>query len=222
MQRVIALGFFDGVHIGHAALLRQTVQRAVELNVSPAVLTFDVPPGRVIDGKGLPLLTTPEQRVCIIRESFGIEDCIVMPFTEVLMQMPPEDFVRQVLRREYHAVGVVAGSDYRYGHRGQGNAETLTHQCAEWGMTCDIVEQVRIDGEIVSATAIRALLAKGDVARANVFLGRPYTFCLPVYRGRGLGREPAGQLALGRSPGPAVTGGLGVCGRHRLAGLPHQ
>ncbi|MCL2546564.1 MAG: riboflavin biosynthesis protein RibF [Oscillospiraceae bacterium] len=189
MQRVIALGFFDGVHIGHAALLRKTTQCAAALGVVAAALTFDVPPSRVIGGTLLPLLTTPEQRAALMHENFGIEDCIVLPFDEALMNMPHEVFVAQVLQEKYSAVGVVAGRDYRYGRSGKGNVETLAQQCAELGMTCDIVEQVRVDGEIISATAIRALLAKGDVARANEFFGRPYTLCLPVQRGRGLGRQ---------------------------------
>jgi len=190
MKRVIALGFFDGVHIGHAALLRQALKSAEAYTppVQAVAMTFDTPPREIISGNILPLLTTTEQRSEIIRKQFGM-DCIALPFTDNLMQMSYSDFVPQVLQTQYDAVGVVVGEDYRYGYGGEGNAEILRQQCIELGMSCDIVSRVRIDDEIVSATAIRALLARGETARANEFLGRAHTLCLPVCRGRGLGKQ---------------------------------
>ncbi len=189
MQRVIALGFFDGVHLGHAALLQATTRRAQQLGVRAAALTFDVPPEAKITARQLPLVCTVGDRCEIMRDEFGMGDIILLTFTDDLMAMPWQDFLPQLLVRDYGAVGVVAGYDFTFGRYGEGTVDKLQAQCAQLGLSCDIVPCVTHNGATVSSTMIRNLLAQGAVDRAASFLGRPYSIELPVKHGRGLGRN---------------------------------
>ena len=187
-RRVVALGFFDGVHIGHAALLRTAAERAAERAALPAAVTFDIPPETRITGRPLPLLTQIGDRAVLMRR-LGISDVIVLPFDEPMMKMPWNAFLPDLLIRDHGAVGIVAGHDFRFGHRSEGHAGNLSAQCAALGLTCDIVARVEYEGITVSATHIRRLVAQGEVERAALFLGRPYSLTLPIERGRGLGRK---------------------------------
>lgn len=198
MNTVIALGFFDGVHLGHGALLRTTVQRAAELGVMPAAFTFDRSPREFVTGTRVPLLTDTRERAALMRTLYGVETLFVEPFDEAMMTMPWQDFVTELLVKKYHAVHLVAGHDYRFGHRNEGTPEKLKTLCAQLGPGCDIVPCVTRDGVTVSSTHIRALLEAGDVETANDFLGHPYALCGTVCHGRGIGHEclfPTANLA---------------------------
>ena len=111
---VIALGFFDGVHRGHGALLRRTAEQAVRLGASPAVFTFDRPPKEVVTGQPVPLLNTAEDRCDLIHRLYGIEQVILAPFDRAMMTMDWRDFI-SLLTQQYGAVHLVAGHDYRFG-----------------------------------------------------------------------------------------------------------
>ena len=117
---VIALGFFDGVHRGHGALLSKTVERARELGVTPAVFTFDRPPKEVVTGKPVYLINSPEDRRGLIERIYGIRDVILAPFDQAMMTMRWEDFIRMLIR-DYGAVHFVAGHDHHFGHKNEGN-----------------------------------------------------------------------------------------------------
>lgn len=125
MKRVIALGFFDGVHLGHGALLKKTREQADALGCIAAALTFDRHPEEVIFGKKTPLLSTPQDRERIMKEQYGMDEVLVLPFDEHTMRIPWESFVKDVLIGEYGAVSVVCGHDFSFGHAGEGNAEKL-------------------------------------------------------------------------------------------------
>ncbi len=174
-KRVIALGFFDGIHLGHQALLRRCVERGQQYGMTPAVLTFDRWP------KAGParLLTTTEERVRIIQTLFPIETVLVAPFDEHMRTMDWRDFM-DLLVRDYHAGWLVAGHDFRFGYKGQGDAVKLRQRAAELGLGCDIVPAVSAEGEVVSSTRIRVLLAAGDAAGARRLLGHDL---LPPLRG---------------------------------------
>ena len=120
-KRVIALGFFDGVHNGHGALMRRTAQVAQELGAVPSAFTFDPHPQTVILGRPMPLLTSPEDRADLMRKYYGIQDVIVEPFTVPRMKQPWQDFVASTLVKDLHAVHLVAGHDYHFGYKGEGN-----------------------------------------------------------------------------------------------------
>ena len=186
-KRVIALGFFDGVHNGHAALMRRTYQVAKETGAVPSAFTFDPHPQNVIFGKPTPLLTSPEDRADLMRKYCGIEDVIVEPFTVERMKQPWRDFVEQTLVKELGAVHLVCGHDYHFGYKGEGNPNRLRELCGELGIGCDVIEKVEQEGITVSSTYIRTLVAQGEIERANEFLGHPYTLSDHVSHGKKLG-----------------------------------
>ena len=186
-RNVIALGFFDGVHLGHQALLRRAEERAMELGMTPAVFTFDRSPREFVTGQHIPLLTTPEDRRRIVQALFPpIGEVIVAPFDREMMTMPWVDFVL-LLAREYRAGWLVAGHDYRFGHKNAGTPALLMKKAAQLGMGCDIIPAVTLDGITVSSTYIRSLLERGDVEEAARFLGGPFALTGRVRHGRGLG-----------------------------------
>lgn len=186
-KRVIALGFFDGVHNGHAALMRRTAQRAENLGVIPAAFTFDPHPQNVILGRPTPLLTSPEDRGDLMRKYYGIQDVIVEPFTPQRMKQPWREFLEETLIRDLGAVHLVAGHDYHFGYKGEGNPQRLQAACQELGIGCDIIRKVEQEGITVSSTYIRTLVAQGEIERANEFLGHPHTISDRVSHGKKLG-----------------------------------
>ena len=186
-KRVIALGFFDGVHNGHGALMRRTYEVAQQLGAVPSAFTFDPHPQNVIFGRPTPLLTSPEDRADLMRQYYGIEDVIVEPFTVERMKQPWKDFVEQTIVRDLGAVHLVCGHDYHFGYKGEGNPQRLRELCAELGIGCDVIEKVEQEGITVSSTYIRTLVAQGEIERANEFLGHPYTLSDQVSHGKKLG-----------------------------------
>ena len=185
-RNVIALGFFDGVHLGHQALLRRAAERAEALGMAPAMFTFDRSPREFVTGRPVPLLTTAEERREKVRTLFPDMEVIVAPFDREMMTMPWVDFVL-LLAREYRAGWLVAGHDYRFGHKNAGTPALLMKKAAQLGMGCDIIPAVTLDGITVSSTYIRALLERGDVEEAARFLGGPFALTGRVRHGRGLG-----------------------------------
>ena len=133
-RTVIALGFFDGVHRGHGALLQKTVQRAGELGAIPAVFTFDRPPKEVVTGRPMPLINSPEDRADLARRIYGIQQVILAPFDEAMMTMPWQDFITELLVKRHGAVHLVAGHDYHFGYKNQGDPRLLQEKCRELGM----------------------------------------------------------------------------------------
>ena len=186
-ERVIALGFFDGVHLGHAALLRRTVEEAARRGATPAVFTFDRPPKEVVTGIPCPLIASPEDRKGLLERLFGIKDVIMVPFDREMMTTAWDDFVTKILVERYHAVHLVAGHDHHFGHKNQGSPELLMEKCAELGLGCDIVPKVELDGITVSSTYIRNLVGMGQLERASRFLGHPHVLTQEVRHGRRIG-----------------------------------
>ena len=186
---VIALGFFDGVHLGHGALLRKTAERARELGVTPAAFTFDRSPKEFVTGVPVPLLTSAAERAEIIREYYGIGTVFVEPFDRAMMTMPWEDFITELLVKKYRAVHLVAGHDFRFGYKNQGDPEKLREKCRALGLGCDIIPKVELDGVTVSSTYIRSLIEAGEVERAARFLGHPHRMSGTVCHGEGIGRK---------------------------------
>ena len=187
-RRVIALGFFDGVHLGHASLIRRAKQRAAELGLSPAVMSFDLHPDLLVSDRPVWLLNDLEDRKDILRRCFGIEDVILAHFDEHMMHMPWDVFVEDYLVRELGAAHLVCGYDFRFGDRGTGDPERLREKCRELGLGLDVMPQVTLDGVTVSSTHIRGLIRQGDMAEAARFLGHPHCLSGPVVHGKALGR----------------------------------
>ena len=190
-KRVIALGFFDGVHKGHGALLRTVAQAADQLGAMPCAFTFDRSPTAAITGQTIPLLSSVEDRVWLMRRYYGIEEVIVAPF-DGMQKMDWQDFVSEYLQKELGCVHVVAGHDFHFGYMGKGNPQRLQEKCRELGMGCDIIQKVEQDGITISSTYIRTLIAQGEMERANQFLGHPHTLTNRVAHGKKIGTTTLG------------------------------
>ena len=187
-KRAIALGFFDGVHIGHGALLNKTKERARECGAEPSVLSFDVHPDKLVFGKDVPLINSALGREEIIRRCYGIDDVVFIHFDRHTMCMPWQEFA-DTLIRELGLVWIVVGHDFCFGYRGEGTAGKLREYCAGRNIGCDIIEPVCLDGRIVSSTYIRTLIAEGDMEQAARFLGHPHTLQDTVRSGYHLGTK---------------------------------
>ena len=186
-SRVIALGFFDGVHLGHGALLHRAAEEAKARGVRSAVFTFAQPPKEVVTGVPVPLINSPEDRAWLAKNLYGIDDVIMVPFDREMMTTSWEDFITEILVKRYHAVHLVAGHDHRFGHKNQGSPELLKAKCTELGLGCDIIPEVTINGITVSSTYIRRLVSLGQVERAMEYLGHPHILTQTVRHGRRIG-----------------------------------
>ena len=187
-ERVIALGFFDGVHLGHGALLRRAAEEAALRGCTPAVFTFDRPPKEVVTGVPCPLINSPEDRRDLVRRLYRIQDVLMVPFDREMMTTPWDDFIVRILVGRYHAVHLVAGHDHHFGHRNQGTPELLAQKCAQLGLGCDIIPKVEQEGITVSSTYIRTLIESGQMERAADFLGHRHCLTRTVTHGCRFGR----------------------------------
>ena len=188
MNKVIALGFFDGVHAGHASLLRKAVERAEELGMCPAVMSFDLHPDTLVAGKPVWLINSLADRKDLIRRCFGIDQVILAHFDERMMHMPWDEFVEGYLLDKLGAAHLVCGYDFRFGDRGIGTPDKLREKCRELGVGLDVMPQVTLDGITVSSTFIRELIEAGDMEKARRFLGHPHCLSGEVVHGKALGR----------------------------------
>ena len=186
--RVIALGFFDGVHIGHGALLRRTRERATELGLRAAAMSFDSHPDTLVSGVPVPLINSMDDRAALMRRLYGIDDVIFAHFDRAMMEMPWEDFLGDFLVRQHGAAHLVCGHDFRFGYRGQGTPERLRQLCAPLGVEVIVLPMAQFEEKPVSSTRIRTALEGGDIPAANAMLGMPYAIRFTVHHGAGLGR----------------------------------
>lgn len=187
MKRVIALGFFDGVHLGHGALLSRVGEVSRAAGLTPAAVTFDTHPDQLVMGSPVPLINSPADRAELMRSEYGIRDVIVAHFDDRMMKMPWEDFITEYLVKEHGAAHLVAGHDFHFGYMGRGNPERLKAKCAALGIGCDIIPKVEKDGITISSTYIRTLIRQGEMERAAEFLGHPHLLTDTVAHGKKLG-----------------------------------
>jgi riboflavin kinase/FMN adenylyltransferase len=185
---VVALGVFDGIHLGHREILTRAVERARADGLASVACTFDRHPMEILQPDRAPLpLTTLDERLELMAGT-GLDATLVLPFTPELAALEPEAFVGDVLLDRLRARVVVVGTDHRFGRGARGDARLLETLGARLGFAVEVVSPLRIDGEAVSSTEIRAALQRGDLERAARLLGRPYTVCGEVVRGAGRGR----------------------------------
>ena len=188
IERAVALGFFDGIHLGHGALLRQVRARANELGLDPAVMTFDVHPDTLVFGTDVPLINSAAEREDLIRRLHGIETVVFLHFNRRMMEMPWEEFIASAVT-ELSIRSVVVGHDFCFGYRGEGTPERLKKWCGDRNISCDVIPAVQVDGRTVSSTEIRILLADGRIEEANRLLGHPHTLSDTVRPGFHLGKK---------------------------------
>jgi riboflavin kinase/FMN adenylyltransferase len=186
---VLAIGNFDGLHLGHQAILRAVVQRASEMRSVATALTFDPSPRKVLRPESAPLrLSTNAQRMDWFG-FLGLEAAVVLPFTLDLARLSPEDFVRQILVRGLHVRAVLVGENFRFGHQQAGDVSLLRALGERHGFAVEIIPPVAYEGEIVSSTVIRREIAAGNLTHAARLLGRPFALTGEIVPGTGTGRR---------------------------------
>jgi len=186
---VLTIGNFDGVHVGHRAILRRVAGVARERGWKPSALTFDPHPVTVVAPENRPaLLSSIEERSQRMSEE-GIEQILVLPFTAEFSQVSAEEFVARVLAAKLKARAVMVGRNFRFGRGQEGDAKKLTAFGVRYGFSTEILDGVRIRGRMVSSSAVRRLIGNGDISLAGRMLGRSYGVEGEVVRGRGIGSK---------------------------------
>jgi riboflavin kinase/FMN adenylyltransferase len=186
---VLAIGNFDGIHLGHQAILRAAVLHAAKTKDVATALTFDPSPRKILRPESAPQrVSTNAQRMDWFG-TVGLESAVVLPFTLDLARLSPEEFVEQVLVRGLHVRAVLVGENFRFGHKQAGNVALLRELGARHGFAVEIIAPVALDDEIVSSTAIRREIAAGNVTHAARLLGRPFALTGEIVSGTGTGRR---------------------------------
>ncbi len=180
----VALGFFDGLHLGHIEVIKRAL---LKNGLRSVVFTFnDKTSLPKFSGKKGHCIITHEQKTRIFA-GLGVEKVYAPDFSDV-KDYSAREFVERILRDELSAAFVVCGYDFRFGKGGEGNPETLKSLCAEYGIECSVVPAVAVDGVTVSSTVIRQLIRDGEIEKANRYLGYELSYNLPVQTGSRIGR----------------------------------
>ncbi|MGH0030015.1 MAG: bifunctional riboflavin kinase/FAD synthetase [Myxococcota bacterium] len=209
---IVTIGNFDGIHLGHRAILNTVVARAKDLGGEAVVYTFDPHPRKVLRPESAPgLLTTLDQKIELLAEA-GVDAVVVEPFTREFASTEAEDFIRTCLHERLDPVEVYVGYDFHFGRDREGSMRLLTELGPRLGFAVTIIPEVTVDEGDVNSTRIRQLLAEGDPERAARMLGRPFTIRGEVVRGDERGRGigfPTANLAPENEvlPAPGVYGG---------------
>jgi riboflavin kinase/FMN adenylyltransferase len=185
---VVAQGTFDGIHLGHQAVIRMAVERARALGVRPVAVTFDPNPAVVLrPDEAPPELLPLDERLARISE-LGPDSCLVIPFTPEFSRVEAEAYVRDVLLALLRAREIVVGFNHTFGRGARGTPELLERVAAPAGVRVHVIPPLRVGGVPVSSTSVREALRAGDVRRAASLLGRPYAITGVVARGAARGR----------------------------------
>lgn len=204
----VALGFFDGVHLGHKAVIDDAVKYAKEHNLVPTVFTLLQSPRSVITGENIGKVITEEEKIAVL-ESLGIKRVYIIDFRDI-MNISAEEFIDKTVVDCFNAKHVVCGFNYRFGSGGKGNGEILHKLCQKRNIAVTTKNHIDFQGEPVSSTRIRQCIAKGDIKSVNNMLGREYGFNLPVIHGRQLGRKLGTPTLNQRFPSKLVCLSFGV------------
>ena len=186
---VVAIGTFDGIHLGHQKVLEFAISRAKEIGAVATALTFEPPPVKVLRPESAPpRISTNQQRMDWFG-AVGMEAAVVLPFTKELAALTPEEFVKEILVRQLHVRAVVVGDKFRFGSKQAGDVKFLREMGMREGFEVVVHTPVMLEGEVVSSTLIRKLVSAGDVGHAARLLGRPFELTGEVVTGTGTGRK---------------------------------
>lgn len=185
---LLTIGVFDGVHLGHKYLLSQLTKQAKEQNLLSGVVTFNQHPQELLSPQTkLPFLTDLAQRIDLIKNE-GVEVIVTLPFTPELAQFSARQFVN-LLKNRLRMRGLVLGADFALGKERKGNADVLHRLGEDMGFTVKVILPIKINGEVVSSTAVRSALTEGDMKRVLQLIGRPFSLNGCVTKGTGRGVE---------------------------------
>ena len=195
---VVALGMFDGVHLGHASVIRHAIDKAKQIGGTSIVFTFSNHPLTVIAPENAPLMIGSKNLRREIFSDMGVEILIEIPFTKEFSRKSPEEFL-ELLQEKIAPAYVVTGLNYTFGRFGRGNYRMLLREGTAYGFKAEVCQSFNVDRKIVSSTRIRALIAAGDLHSANELLGRNFTYAGKVVNGDRRGRKlgfPTANLEL--------------------------
>ena len=187
-SQVVAIGNFDGVHLGHRSLFALACNRASELGLKSAVLTFHPHPMKLLFPSRRVFLITSFARKSELIASSRIDNLIIAPFDHEFADLSAEDFVSQVLVQHLGAAVVIVGENYAFGRNREGNLARLRELGDKYGFVVEVAPPFQLHGELVSSTKIREAITQGDIERAAAFLGRECAITGLVVRGKGRGR----------------------------------
>ena len=202
----VAMGYFDGIHLGHRNVLGSAVDCAHQQGLTAAVFTFSLPGGDRLKGGRILSSDLKHARM----ESLGIQAYVEPPFEEI-RSLSPEEFVEKVLVGCFHARAVFCGDNFTFGARAAGNVALLETLCEPHGIAVNVVPMAQYGGRTVSSTRIRAALEEGRIEDANAMLGVPYAIDWPVCRGKGIGTSRLGRPTINQNyPADALEPCCGV------------
>jgi len=185
----LAIGVFDGVHRGHQAVISTSADHAAASNGTPVVVTFDPHPEKVLRPQAAPhLLSATEHKIALIR-ALGVEHLLVITFDKQFAATEPEDFVQKLVIHSKPLQEICVGHEWSFGKNRRGNLDLLKKLGAKFNFDVVGIPPVKINGAVVSSTAIREAIEKGDLAKAAEMLGREYTILGTVTRGDNLGKK---------------------------------
>jgi riboflavin kinase / FMN adenylyltransferase len=188
-KTILTVGTFDGVHLGHRAVIEEIDRRAKASHLRSVLVTFEPHPLEIINPSAAPPLLTLAEEKRMILAQLPVDEVTFVPFTQELRDYPPERFVRDVLEARFHIAELVIGHDHGFGRGRTGDVELLRRIGREDGFVVDVVPAVLQDGRPVSSTMIRRAVAGGDLETAARALGRPYSVAGVVERGAGRGKS---------------------------------
>ncbi|HEX9890441.1 MAG TPA: bifunctional riboflavin kinase/FAD synthetase [Actinomycetota bacterium] len=206
----VTVGFFDGVHRGHQAVIGRTVDVARRRDLTPVAVTFDRHPREVLTPGDVPRLLTTLRRKAELIEALGVEVLLVHEFTPEVAGWPPADFVRRILARGLRARHAAVGSTFTFGHKAEGTLEMLTDLGAAHGFEVEGVALLKLGGRVVSSTSVRQALAEGDLAWPLQALGRRHVVEGQVVQGAGRGKGLGWPTANLQTPQGLCLPGRGV------------
>ncbi|MGY0372069.1 bifunctional riboflavin kinase/FAD synthetase [Clostridium sp. JNZ J1-5] len=184
----IALGSFDGLHLGHMSLINKTIELAAKDNAKSMIFTFKNHPRTIINEEMAPKLIISNNVKTKLLEDIGIDILNYAEFNEEFMKITPEEFISNMLKH-YNAKGFIVGFNYRFGYKNLGDVELLEKLGKKLGFIVHILNPVKVNGEIISSSKIRHLISEGDITKANYFLTRPFMLEGKVIKGKQLGRK---------------------------------
>ncbi len=185
---VVALGCFDGVHLGHRAVISEAVKIAKETGRQSAVWTFNDSPRNFFSPGASPMITDHSEKRRLMR-SLGVDIFISVPFDEDMCELSAEDFFSEIILKRLSACHIVCGFNYSFGKLGRGNTSLLRELCEKSGISLTVIAQVAVEADAVSASGIRRAVSEGDMEAAERYLGRPYSISATVTDGQKLARR---------------------------------
>ena len=184
----VAIGNFDGIHLGHRKILQALTLEAKNHGLYPLLVTFHPHPATILNSRKIELLQTIEQRMNEIKK-FGVQMTVLLSFDSRFALTTAEDFIRTIILQKLRSKIVIVGENFRFGRNREGDVQRLYEMASRYGFSVRSIPPVSIQGSVVSSSSIRQLLHSGKIDKANTLLGRPYEIEGTVVRGKSRGKR---------------------------------